>query len=40
MDFDSQWGRKNVPQLGKGDALDVCFVSFGNIAIELLRYYN
>ena len=31
---------KNAPQLGKGDALDVCFVSFGNIAIELLRYYN
>ena len=33
-------GAKNAPQLGKGDALDVCFVSFGNIAIELLRYYN
>ena len=29
-----------APQLGRGDALDVCFYSFGNTAVELLRYYN
>ena len=29
-----------APQLGSGDALDVCFYSFGNSAVELLRYYN
>ena len=28
-----------APQLGRGDALDVCFYSFGNTAVELLRYY-
>ena len=27
-----------APQLGQGDALDVCFYSFGNTAVELLRY--
>lgn len=31
---------KNAPNLGAGDALHVCFYSFGNTAIELLRYYN
>ena len=31
---------KTAPQLGAGDALDVCFISFGNSAVELLRYYN
>ena len=40
MDFNFQLGSANAPQLRKCDALDVCFVSFGNIAIELLRYYN
>ena len=29
-----------APQLGSGDALDVCFYSFGNSAVELLRYYD
>ena len=31
---------KTAPQLGISDALDVCFYSFGNIAVELLRFYN
>lgn len=31
---------ETAPQLGSGDALDVCFYSFGNSAVELLRYYN
>lgn len=31
---------KTAPQLGSGDALDVCFYSFGNSAVELLRYYE
>ena len=31
---------ESAPQLGSGDALDVCFYSFGNSAVELLRYYN
>lgn len=31
---------ETAPQLGCGDALDVCFYSFGNSAVELLRYYN
>ena len=31
---------KTAPQLGISDALDVCFYSFGNTAIELLRFYN
>lgn len=31
---------KTAPQLGIGDALDVCFYSFGNTAVELLRYYD
>ena len=32
-------GRK-VPNLAGGDALHVAFYSLGNMAIELLRYYN
>ena len=31
---------KTAPQLGISDALDVCFYSFGNTAVELLRFYN
>ena len=31
---------ETAPQLGSGDALDVCFYSFGNTAVELLRYYD
>jgi len=31
---------ETAPQLGRGDALDVCFYSFGNTAVELLRYYD
>jgi catechol 2,3-dioxygenase-like lactoylglutathione lyase family enzyme len=31
---------KKVPDLASGDALDVAFYSFGNTAVELLRYYN
>ena len=31
---------KTAPQLGISDALDVCFDSFGNTAVELLRFYN
>lgn len=31
---------KNAPDLKNGDALHVCFYSFGNTAVELLRYYN
>ena len=31
---------KTAPRLGISDALDVCFYSFGNTAVELLRFYN
>ena len=31
---------KSVPDLAEGDALHVAFYSFGNTAIELLRYYK
>ena len=31
---------KTAPQLGISDALDVCFYSFGNTAVELLRFCN
>ena len=31
---------KKVPDLGAGDALHVAFYSFGNMAVELLRYYS
>jgi catechol 2,3-dioxygenase-like lactoylglutathione lyase family enzyme len=31
---------KKVPNLNAGDALHVAFYSFGNMAVELLRYYN
>ena len=31
---------KTAPQLGISDALDVCFYSFGNTAVVLLRFCN
>lgn len=31
---------ETAPQLGSDHALDVCFYSFGNSAVELLRYYH